>query len=99
MHFIFIIANAEYSDKFIVTNQLKINYYVTNQNKNYKGQTRDLFICFFGKEEHQMAFCIDMYKTAGTVPKEGMELVFTQYPAKENYLTSLWIGNKKIAEF
>lgn len=62
-------------------------------------QTRDLFICFFGKEEQQTAFCINMYKTGGVVPKEGMDLVFTQYPTKEKSVTSLWVDNKKIAEF
>ena len=62
-------------------------------------RTRDLFICFFGEEKHQMAICIDMYQTSGVVPKEGMELVFTQYPTKEKHLTSLWIESKRIAEF
>ena len=62
-------------------------------------QTRDLFICFFGKEEQQMALCINMYKTGGVVPKEGMDLVFTQYPTKEKDITSLWVDSKKIAEF
>ena len=46
-----------------------------------------------------MAICIDMYQTSGVVPKEGMELVFTQYPTKEKHLTSLWIESKRIAEF
>ena len=60
---------------------------------------KDYFVCQIGDEALGMSFSINIYKTNGVCPQEGMELIFTQRPEGGPNAVSLWMDHKHIADF